>query len=387
MNREPRGIPAGGEFTTGRKGESDVDLRTEQRDEILARYGLTPDFDERFVAAWEERFAVLDVEQVPLLSEEIRDMMGDPDFGRERGAPTLVVRGDDPDEDVIADANSDMDQVYVSIHTRNGLGNRECWHDGDYDDQCTGCIVDDLKARPDHVDDVDDSFDGTYATFYFTPTDPERMKRALGRQPIAQAQVHARKLLEDMVNGLPPWEVLPLNPKAVAAYEADQLIAQTRFAENPPYGFPPRVGADDLLGMRMALRAVDAGEKPNVESPELARYLSTYLRTEAEAVERARKSDESTRTVEMMDAGELPDYVMATLEDRNVRSHAEIASRAAQSSRERAAASRVKINADLAYLERLSEHEYLRRNAAGRLPSLRTALRWPEGLGEPPLAR
>lgn len=59
------------------------------------------------------------------------------------------------------------DDVVIAVYTRNGGGNREHFHgDGD-DGMCTGCVMETIKSHPRYLNDLDDSFDPTYATIWF----------------------------------------------------------------------------------------------------------------------------------------------------------------------------------------------------------------------------
>lgn len=67
----------------------------------------------------------------------------------------------------------------IAVYTRNGGGNRECWDDEADDCRCTGCIATrHLPAHPLYLFDRDDSFDETYATFYFRIPDDWRERLA-----------------------------------------------------------------------------------------------------------------------------------------------------------------------------------------------------------------
>lgn len=64
----------------------------------------------------------------------------------------------------------------IAIYTRNGGGNRGCYCDDDHPEgPCTGLIATEvLPAHPLYLRDADDSFDSTYATFYFRVPDEYR---------------------------------------------------------------------------------------------------------------------------------------------------------------------------------------------------------------------
>ena len=69
----------------------------------------------------------------------------------------------------------------IAVYTRNGGGNRECW-DWMSDDsacgECVGCtMTQEIPKHPNYLCDVDDDFDSTYATIYYSI--PEQFKAEL----------------------------------------------------------------------------------------------------------------------------------------------------------------------------------------------------------------
>lgn len=93
-------------------------------------------------------------------------VLGNPNVGRYRDS---WVERDGGGEPVIA------------IYTRNGGGNRQCWCDDNShpDGPCTALIVTEvLPAHPLYLRDKDDTFDSTYATFYFRVPDEYRQALA-----------------------------------------------------------------------------------------------------------------------------------------------------------------------------------------------------------------
>lgn len=104
------------------------------------------------------------------------------DGARDRGAVLLGLLGFETLGDVgrYRDAWVERDpngKPIIAIYTRNGGGNRQCTAealelDEQCDGTCTGCVATHkLPAHPLYVRDQDDSFDSTYATFYFFPPD------------------------------------------------------------------------------------------------------------------------------------------------------------------------------------------------------------------------
>jgi len=81
-----------------------------------------------------------------------------------RGATLLALIGR-PDVGRFRDAwleRTEDGQARLAVYTRNGGGNREEYTD----------VIEDLAAHPQYLGDSDDSFDPTYATFYFSMPDP-----------------------------------------------------------------------------------------------------------------------------------------------------------------------------------------------------------------------
>ncbi len=58
-----------------------------------------------------------------------------------------------------------MEDGYIVVHTRNGGGNRD-----DYED-----VFDEMSMHPWYSHDEDDSFDCTYANFYFKLPEDEKL--------------------------------------------------------------------------------------------------------------------------------------------------------------------------------------------------------------------
>ena len=60
----------------------------------------------------------------------------------------------------------------IAVYTRNGGGNREHYPDDQEAGEschCTGCIITyHLPKHPNYIRDIDDDFDQTYATIYFS---------------------------------------------------------------------------------------------------------------------------------------------------------------------------------------------------------------------------
>lgn len=63
------------------------------------------------------------------------------------------------------------DATEIIIFTRNGGGNRNHYHDSEYEecDDCLGCLMQyEVPSHPNYLRDEDDNFDGTYALIYYS---------------------------------------------------------------------------------------------------------------------------------------------------------------------------------------------------------------------------
>jgi hypothetical protein len=83
----------------------------------------------------------------------------------------------------------------IAIYTRNGRGNRI--HDGagpaGMECDCTGCIARlQLPAHSQYIRDADDTFDATYATFYFKPPESPAVLEALTKIAIDPVDMSVR---------------------------------------------------------------------------------------------------------------------------------------------------------------------------------------------------
>jgi hypothetical protein len=60
-----------------------------------------------------------------------------------------------------------LDGDTICVYTRGGGGNRECYCDKPHDEHCVEPKQERLREHPLYIDDFDDDFDCTYATFRF----------------------------------------------------------------------------------------------------------------------------------------------------------------------------------------------------------------------------
>lgn len=105
------------------------------------------------------------------------------------------------------------DTLIVAVYTRNGGGNRESvssWGDEDCPDYCTGCQAEALEDNPYHIYNEDDSFDRTYANFYYVlPSEAvEEVEYARAHEDELNERARAENNHSAMARGdITPWSV------------------------------------------------------------------------------------------------------------------------------------------------------------------------------------
>lgn len=190
--------------------------------EMLDRYGLTVGDVPGLAEAWQERFGVLAEPEPPTVERLTNQLMGSPEWGRHRGGPWLEVL-DDTREDGTRSYTTEEppgpdEPLVLRVHTRNGGGNRECWHDEDavtdehgLVDGCVGCTNEKLQQHPWYLTDRDDRFDCTYADFLFQVPDEHReaFVAAADTAAFARRWDSAHAALEAIRAGkAAPWNIL-----------------------------------------------------------------------------------------------------------------------------------------------------------------------------------
>lgn len=272
---------------TGTDGQLGL-AAADQLGETLASYGLAFEDLPGLQAAWDERFSCLNEAPVEAPSAYLNRLLGDPDFGRQRGGPDLGWVSDL--NQPVCEWAPDLQrtpgaQPFIVVHTRNGAGNREHDHpDGLGGPQvCLGCTTEALQEHRRYVADSDDWDDRTYATFFFAISDAEvaQVERLAAQEPQRRQQESARILLAGIEAGeVPPWRLLASADELRSHQTVRDLARRESEAR-------PRRDAIDQRDLARATGelALLRGETPPQERFQPMAQLGTEFRT-AEARQR-----------------------------------------------------------------------------------------------------
>lgn len=176
-------------------------------------------YDEHFseLTAWEEENGkTFDGAEYSRLSSPAPVLGGEkPTALRERGSGFISKEEalEEPSLQYYAEKEMDDEDVIYTLHARQGGGNRECFCDDEDDKHEDNCIALDNEsiaaAYPNYITDTDDSFDTTYATFYFsTSKDPEDWKTFRENEQTAREMsrlAEERRHIEE--GNRTPWSV------------------------------------------------------------------------------------------------------------------------------------------------------------------------------------
>lgn len=175
------------------------------------------------------------------------------------------------------------DRLLLTMFTRNGGGNRECWdqdEDGRDCGDCTGCSSNRAAAHPLIFSVVDDDGDRTYATYAWSVPE-DRVSDALEGLS-NRDQVHARQRLEEEFSRvesgqIPPWSHLAteeqksqfrsVSPEGIEAAEkaADEFGSKAAAVEQALEVLHGRSGAEfNIPALKWNLHYADAPAKGDV---------------------------------------------------------------------------------------------------------------------------
>ena len=129
-------------------------------------------------------------------------------FGRNPLSSIILATLDLKEEDFSRFRDVFISEGKIAVYTRIGGGNRQEYQD----------TIDKIREHPNYVSDMDDDFDSTYATFYFSF--PEKHKELLSKLEmgnITSDERWAAKIKE--LAELKPEEVETKYPSVVALLE------------------------------------------------------------------------------------------------------------------------------------------------------------------------
>lgn len=222
QNRQPEGIPTGGQYkaTTHAEGTITLGSPAAPRPE-LAGYAIpaplegqkfldgTPITGATFEEAYEEFFRPLDEHEAahgpwvntrPPSEEKLRDLAGltGVNLGRTTG--------------FFVEADEATGEPVIAVSTRNGNSeSRDCIADSDFDCMtCKHCIQEHIiPALPTYIREEDDSEGDAYVTNYFEPLDKAAAHRYLTDQKTREILNHRTWAREAVTSGkVPPWAIL-----------------------------------------------------------------------------------------------------------------------------------------------------------------------------------
>ena len=286
-----------------------------------------------FEQAWNAYFSPLTEPQLPAVDTEkvLREELGNPDFGRERGGLSLEVYDDETDEYVTATpevlANPAGRRFAAVIHTRNGGGNKECWCEDEShpDGPCTAAKHDTLTEHASYLYDEEDDFDRTYTTYYFSIDVSKHDYGSLLKQEEAyRAQDGRARILEMMEDGeMAPWQVMPVNKATEKAAKESWARYREETAKTAPqyYGSASTRPTEEHL---KDLRAIEKAVKEGKPLPKLEASWGRGMRSSLSSVDRYRRDRERAQEEleglvaarDLHSKGQLPDSVARALTGR-----------------------------------------------------------------------
>lgn len=341
-----------GQFGTTGRGESAVDFdpgvgadtaqikpfcaeHRKWRDESLERFGLTVDDLPGFAEAWDEKFAALDEPRPLTTTTFAEDALRDVELGRLRGGPVVMTAKramEDSDSDP-GDYGLKGDDPVIYVHTRNGGGNRECYHDWDDDDAkdgCTGCVMEYIENEdPLHLMDFDDPYDGTYANIVFrVPEGSEEQARELlanqGQdQEARELEMKQGSLLVEArdlrTSHTPPWSIMG-DPDELREMEKAKRASTMFMRERAEKTVADNTQALLALDGKAELPEVDSFETVSRfggSSTEYRRTIESKIKIHVAAVENARKSENAMADARALPEGDLKEWLIGDRPERS----------------------------------------------------------------------
>lgn len=270
IREKDKGIPTdnGGRYAEGKKGQPTSTTLTTDGDEfviplpsnldpdLIASIPPTPD-GKTYAEHWNAYFdpIVTDSSDLETMAAFERDELGDINYGRHRGGPYIELfrnGGYYNDEEDLVERPDPSDprwddkdwQVILSVYTRNGGGNRECWCGGDeHDETCLIPAISAMQEHPKYIDDLDSEDDYTYASFLFAVEDVERAKRVCRDESIVHLRQSRHAMLNRIASGTTsPLEILPPNSETAAALQEAKNESSAAYREISEAKIPYALG-------------------------------------------------------------------------------------------------------------------------------------------------
>lgn len=370
MNRQPRGIPTGGEFAASARSEANIDLNDiparDALDTALADLGIdaVPDVDGvPFTRAWSEKFAVLAGPRPPSEGDEIIAQLGG------KGNPRVVLAR--PGN---YGAETRALEFYPDPTAMMHGWRLAAFRDSGPQDKIIG--VDDIESDdPRQVVALDET---------------EALREALSRRSELEDYLQAEKEADDVAKGnRPPWFFCPVNPDIADVRDAEEQLSRVpvedidaQVSRHLSIRYPGGVNSSTLntLNATVAYMRGESDEKPS--SNEV--YISGPIRTAEQAREIIAVGKESQAALDALSSGKVDPAVVAALAHTSAVSQWESNVRLAGQWRESRARALAEMEVATAEIDRYVTDRKERSSHSNRMYELRWALRWPGNLGDCP---
>lgn len=222
---------------------------------------------------------------------------------RERGQSLLTK------DQYIADGGNNPEGItgdyVVSVHTRQGGGNRECYCDDyeSHEDYCLSENNDGMTKHPNYLSDADDDYDSTYATFYFDAGITQDQVDAVRQQEsIMRKLAHDEALLEGAKSGdFTPWGALSGSNSRIQTYKNLKQRLTTHETD-------AKKAEESNAKIASGMKKIYAGEITEAEAAEMGvnLYRRTSLVRESQALVVAQKKLDAVLAIQKS-AEDLPE--------------------------------------------------------------------------------
>lgn len=222
---------------------------------------------------------------------------------RERGQSLLTK------DQYIADGGNNPEGItgdyVVSVHTRQGGGNRECYCDDyeSHEDYCLSENNDGMTKHPNYLSDADDDYDSTYATFYFDAGITQDQVDAVRQQEsIMRKLAHDEALLEGAKSGdFTPWGALSGSNSRIQTYKNLKQRLTTHETD-------AKKAEESNAKIESGMKKIYAGEITDAEAAEMGVhvYRRASLVRESQALVVAQKKLDAVLAIQKS-AEDLPE--------------------------------------------------------------------------------